>query len=207
MHLFYFYYFLGGYLIGSIPFAFLLTKRKHGIDIRNAGSGNVGARNVYEVTLDKRTGVIVLLLDLLKGLVPVLLMEILHSNIDALPWLAFGIVLGHCYPIWLGWHGGRGLATTAGIMLLISPVAILLWLLAYFLSSKIRPQVHLNSMIALLVVAVALVSVPDAWLARSSPSSLDPPIIREGVLFLLVVLFSRHIVPVWQYARTINPTK
>lgn len=206
MHGYFFYLFIGGYLIGSVPFAYLLTKRKHGLDIRKVGSGNVGARNAFEVTRSRSTGIIVLLLDVLKGFVPLYAFELLYNRPAGLPWLAFGLVLGHCYPVWLRFQGGRGLATSAGILILISPQALVLWLAAYFVSSKIRPQVHLNAMIALLVVALAAVSVPDRWIEHSTfYLQLPAPIIREGVLFLFIVLFSRHAEPVWQYAQTLKP--
>ena len=206
MEAYFFYLFLAGYLIGSIPFAYLLTKRKHGVDIRKLGSGNVGARNAFEVTQDRSTGIIVLVLDVLKGFVPLFVFELCFALPEGIPWLAFGLVLGHCYPVWLRFHGGRGLATAAGILLFISPQALVLWLAAYFISSKIRPQVHLNAMIALLVVALAMVSVPDYWIEHSMfYQQLSPPIMREGVLFLFIVLFSRHVLPVWQYTQTLKP--
>jgi glycerol-3-phosphate acyltransferase PlsY len=204
MYAFFFLLFIAGYLVGSVPFAYLLTKRKHGLDIRTLGSGNVGARNVFEVTADKRTSVLVLCLDVLKGIAAVALYSVWVGPLPGLISLSLGVVAGHCYPVWLKFHGGRGLAAAAGILLAVCPLALALWLTAYWLSSIVRSQVHLNAMIALLVVALAVVSVPDGWIVQSNLWSIPPTTIRGVVLALFIVLFSRHLGPVWQYARSIE---
>src|SRR5438046_2843322 len=99
---------LAGYFIGSIPVAYLLAKKRHDIDLRREGSGNIGARNVFEVTGNKRIGFAVLLLDMLKGIIPLLILNEL-DYCSMIPIAAVTIILGHCYPLWLKFHGGRGL--------------------------------------------------------------------------------------------------
>lgn len=111
-----------GYAFGSIPFGLLLAKAGGKGDIRSIGSGNIGATNVLR-TGSKKLAAATLLLDLAKGLVPVLLAKALFDQPAAMPdaaWgpaplAALGAVLGHCFPIWLGFKGGKGVATNAGV--------------------------------------------------------------------------------------------
>ena len=101
-----------GYLAGSIPFGLLLTRAAGLGDVRRIGSGNIGATNVLR-TGNKGLAVATLLLDALKGLLPVMLAARWYPGIEG--WVALGAVLGHCFPVWLGFKGGKGAATTAGV--------------------------------------------------------------------------------------------
>ena len=103
---------LMGYAFGSIPFGLLLTKMAGLGDVRNIGSGNIGATNVLH-TGNKGLAALTLLLDLLKGLVPVYLAWQWFQN--DIGWAALGAVIGHCFPVWLGFRGGKGVATNAGV--------------------------------------------------------------------------------------------
>ncbi|WJY18545.1 glycerol-3-phosphate 1-O-acyltransferase PlsY [Alteriqipengyuania flavescens] len=105
--------FLIGYASGSIPFGLLLTKMSGGEDLRKVGSGNIGATNVLR-TGNKGLAAATLLLDLLKGLLPVVLAGQLWGQ-EAMAFAAAGAVVGHCYPVWLGFKGGKGVATNAGV--------------------------------------------------------------------------------------------
>ena len=102
-----------GYLIGSIPFGLLLTRAAGMGDVRKIGSGNIGATNVLR-TGNKGLAAGTLLLDLLKGLAPVLIAECLGGEVAA-AFAAGAAVLGHCFPVWLGFKGGKGVATNAGV--------------------------------------------------------------------------------------------
>jgi glycerol-3-phosphate acyltransferase PlsY len=102
-----------GYLLGSIPFGLLLTKASGGGDIRNIGSGNIGATNVLR-TGRKGLAALTLLLDLLKGFVAVFIAT--HYLPGGAACAAAGAFFGHLYPVWLGFKGGKGVATYAGIM-------------------------------------------------------------------------------------------
>jgi len=111
-----------GYLLGSIPFGLLLTRAAGLGDVRKQGSGNIGATNVLR-TGNKGLAAATLLLDLAKGLAPVLIARALFDQPDAMPEAAWGpvpvaalaAVLGHCFPVWLGFKGGKGVATNAGV--------------------------------------------------------------------------------------------
>ena len=102
-----------GYLIGSIPFGLLLTKAAGMGDVRQIGSGNIGATNVLR-TGNKGLAAGTLVLDLLKGFAPVALAGHLWGEV-AMAFAAGAAVLGHCFPIWLGFKGGKGVATNAGV--------------------------------------------------------------------------------------------
>lgn len=112
------------YLLGSVPFAYLLARRR-GIDLRRSGSGNVGATNVMRTTGVARA-VVAMSLDAIKGAVAVLVAERLTSG-PATP-VAAGLasVIGHIYPLWLGFRGGKGVATAAGVFAVLAPAALAL---------------------------------------------------------------------------------
>ena len=120
---------VGAYLCGSIPFGWLIG-RAHGVDIRRIGSGNIGATNCGRI-LGRKWGILCTALDALKGFVPVALAGCLLGYLgdaelpasDAWRWLvvALGAVLGHMFPVWLGFRGGKGVATGLGVMLGLYP--------------------------------------------------------------------------------------
>ena len=119
---------LGGYLAGSIPFGYLVAYAKRGIDIRTVGSGNLGATNVGR-TLGFRYFLLVLLLDLLKGFLPTLGFPLLLTRltgscpVDLPVLLALAAILGHNFPIYLGFRGGKGVATSLGGVLALDPIS------------------------------------------------------------------------------------
>jgi glycerol-3-phosphate acyltransferase PlsY len=119
-----------GYLLGSIPFGLLLTRAAGLGDIRSIGSGNIGATNVLR-TGNKSVAAATLLLDALKGAVAVILAAMVLNPFVALT-AGFGAVLGHCFPAWLKFKGGKGVATTLGVLLALAwpfgVAACLLWL-------------------------------------------------------------------------------
>lgn len=116
---------LAAYLIGAIPTGIILTKLAGGDDIRKSGSGNIGATNVYRVA-GRKLGVITLIGDILKGLIPLLVAHsAFHIEGDAIALVALAAFVGHCYPVYLGFKGGKGVATALGVFLVLSPKAIL----------------------------------------------------------------------------------
>ncbi|NEK22578.1 glycerol-3-phosphate 1-O-acyltransferase PlsY [Sulfitobacter sp. JBTF-M27] len=121
-----------GYLMGSIPYGILLTRVMGLGNLRDIGSGNIGATNVLR-TGSKKAAALTLLLDAAKGAVAILLARMIAAE-DAVQVAALFAMLGHCYPVWLRFQGGKGVATFLGIMLALAwPVGIgccILWLLA-----------------------------------------------------------------------------
>lgn len=120
-----------GYLAGSVPFGVLLTRWLRGVDVRQSGSGNIGATNVTRVA-GKKLGAVVLLLDALKGALAVALAQWLmpeEPRVHAAVGLA--AFLGHVYPVWLKLHGGKGVATALGVLVVLVPLAALGGALVY----------------------------------------------------------------------------
>ena len=118
-------YLILAYLIGAIPTGLLLTRLTGGGDIRSVGSGNIGATNVYR-TAGRKLGILTLIGDALKGLLPVLVAATLLSYGDErLGAVAIAAFIGHCYPVYIGFKGGKGVATALGIYLVLSPLAVL----------------------------------------------------------------------------------
>jgi glycerol-3-phosphate acyltransferase PlsY len=120
-----FFLVLAGYLIGAIPTGVILTRLAGGEDIRSAGSGNIGATNVYRVA-GRKLGVVTLIGDCLKGAVPTLLaQQTFNLSETGIALVALAAFIGHCYPVYLGFKGGKGVATALGIFLVLSPLSVL----------------------------------------------------------------------------------
>jgi len=147
-----------GYLLGSIPFGYVVGKCR-GIDIRQHGSGNIGATNVFR-TLGRNWGVLVFLLDVLKGIVAVqFAMRCLAASAptpgvyqmaaEQLGIVAgLGCFLGHCFPVWLGFKGGKGVAVGAGILIGLMPAAAAIGLVLWGIVYKVSRYVSLASLVA-----------------------------------------------------------
>ena len=127
-------YFLA-YIIGSIPFGYLIAKTKK-IDIRQHGSGNIGATNVFRV-LGKKWGKLCFSLDFSKGLIPVYFFQLYLSEVELIKLMVFVIllILGHCFSIFLKFNGGKGIAVGAGALFILTPkifiTCFILWLIIY----------------------------------------------------------------------------
>ena len=169
--------------IGATPFGFLAGKLK-GIDIREHGSGNIGSTNVLR-SLGKPVGVVVLILDVLKGLVPVLIAKMISDNSILHIATAMAAILGHNYTFWLKFKGGKGIATTAGAMLLLITIPLALSLTAWLVVLQISRYVSLASIVAALVIPVVIAiqnMISGTW---------DIPIFVFG-LFLCFMAVWRH---------------
>ncbi len=114
---------VAAYLMGSIPFAQLLSQRR-GVDLRRVGSGNVGATNVLR-TLGVRPAVLAMVLDAVKGTVAVLVAQRLTSGVAVPVAAGLASMVGHVYPVWLRFRGGKGVATAAGAFAVLTPAALL----------------------------------------------------------------------------------
>ena len=136
------------YLLGSIPFALIVGKIGYGIDIREHGSGNLGGTNTFRV-LGKKAGLIVTSADILKGTLAASL-PLIFGLEDVLHPLLIGIaaVIGHTYPIFAKFKGGKAVATSAGVLLAYSPLLFLILIISFFTSLFISKYVSLSSMIA-----------------------------------------------------------
>jgi glycerol-3-phosphate acyltransferase PlsY len=145
---------LGSYLAGGIPTGYLLVKRWRGADIRTLGSGNPGTANVYR-TAGARLGAATLLVDALKGYLPVLAAQRLFPSA---PWLALACgaaaVIGHDWTVFLGFRGGKGVATSAGVFLALAPKAMACTAAAFALGLALTGHISVGSMVGALALPV-----------------------------------------------------
>ena len=167
-----------GYLAGSVPFAFLFA-RPVGVDVRVAGSGNVGAANVFRTTGAWR-GIAVMLLDVGKGAAAVGLAH-LASTGPALPAMSgAAAVVGHIYPVWLRFHGGKGVAVAAGVFGILSPLATSIAAGLFLAIVWATRYVSLGS------IAATLALPPAAWLTGA------PAAVVSTAFGLAVLIVFRH---------------
>lgn len=143
--------FVMAYLIGSIPFGMILTRLSGAGDLRRIGSGNIGATNVLR-TGRKSLALATLLLDALKGALPVWFAGAFFGP-DMAVVAGLGAVLGHCFPVWLKFNGGKGIATAAGVVLTLTPLVGLLALALFIALVYLTRYVSLGSVVAAVLTA------------------------------------------------------
>ena len=149
---------LGSYLLGSIPFGFILTKIFLKKDIRDIGSGNIGATNALR-TGNKSLGYTTLLLDITKAILPVLYVKFNYP--DYIFIAALSTFLGHVFPIWLKFKGGKGVATYVGILFSINLIFGLVFIVSWAVTFLISKYSSLSSLIASLIVPIYLVIIEN----------------------------------------------
>jgi glycerol-3-phosphate acyltransferase PlsY len=180
-----------GYLIGSIPFAYLVVKWLRGIDIRTVGSGNPGATNAGRL-LGFRFFLLIFAFDMLKGFAPTWLIPGLVEGATKLPWphlpvlVALATILGHNFPVWLGFKGGKGVATSLGAILALDPAAAAAAAGAFGAFLLVTRYVSLSSVGGgIVLVLVHLTHTPDPW-------GPDGRLLSAVLVGLLVMLVVRH---------------
>ena len=148
------------YLIGSLPFALILTKLSGFGDIRNIGSGNVGATNVLR-TGNKYLAFIVLSLDIIKGFIPLIILQVYFEDLSLLNKIILGhfAIIGHIFPIWLKFKGGKGVATYIGFLFSINPYIGLLFLILWMAVALSTKYSSLGSLTAILVAPIYFIFI------------------------------------------------
>lgn len=152
-----------GYLLGSVPFGLLLTKAAGLGDIRSIGSGNIGATNVLR-TGNKKLAAATLLLDAFKATAAALLAGALWGH-DAALLGGFAAFVGHLFPVWLGFKGGKGVATYIGTLLGVAPAMVLVFAFFWLSVAKLSRYSSLSALVATLLVPVALWIVGEPKIA------------------------------------------
>ena len=176
--------FLFSYLSGSIPFGLIFTKFFGGQDIRNIGSGNIGATNVLR-TGNKFLAALTLVLDILKGYIPVIISQLYFPELIQLSCLlAF---LGHVFPLWLKFNGGKGVATYLGILLALSIQLGLLFMFTWLAVSLIFKYSSLSSMFASLTVFIVSMIKDTALQSINLNTYIKEEIISILFIFLNIV--------------------
>lgn len=177
--------FLGAYIFGSFPSAFLVLKLFGKKDIREHGSGNVGAMNALRTSKSKPIAIVVLLLDLLKGIIPTwFAMYQTQMDQTGLLFLLGGLVIGHLFPVWLKFKGGRGLAVAAGALLVINYYLVLIWIFVWALFFGILKKHIVASMVATLVLPVIVFFTKDYFFSDN---------ILLLTLIVCILIFQRHL--------------
>lgn len=172
---------LVGYLLGSIPFGLLLTRMAGKGDIRDIGSGNIGATNVLR-SGSRKLAALTLLLDATKGAVAVLIAQLIWP--DSVRFAAAGALIGHLFPIWLKFKGGKGVATFLGILIPLLPVAALVYALVWIG----------------LLLTVRISSVAGMAAAASAP--LTAFVLGDQQLFLMLLAFA--LLVIWRHRENIQ---
>jgi len=182
--------YLLAYTIAGIPFGYLLAKQFAGVNVKKAGSGNIGATNVLRVVkekdpkLAKKLGAITLFLDAIKGIVVLAIAMLLDAPQSVLWSVALLAVIGHCFSPFLGFEGGKGVATGFGVLLVMMPIPALIAIVVWFASAKGLKISSLSSLIGLLAFIIAsYILYPDV-----------PEIHSHAPIWLIAgIIFYKHI--------------
>ncbi|MFN3590027.1 MAG: glycerol-3-phosphate 1-O-acyltransferase PlsY [Spirosomataceae bacterium] len=178
-----------GYVLGSIPTAVWYGRVFHGVDIRNHGSGNAGATNSLRI-LGKKAGIVVLVFDILKGIVPVLIARTLEASIEVQLATAFFTIIGHLLPVFAHFRGGKGIATSLGVIVAVYPFGAMASLFTFIILVYTTRYVSLGSLVGAAVFSVMV-------------GILQPMHTQELLIFglsvwlLLVFTHRQNIVRLW----------
>jgi glycerol-3-phosphate acyltransferase PlsY len=182
-----------GYFVGSIPFAYLLSRRR-GIDLRRTGSGNVGAANVLR-TAGVRAALLAAALDGAKGTFAVLMAQLLSAGLVTTAAAAFASVVGHVYPLWLRFRGGKGVATAAGAFAVLAPEALAIAACVFVIVVAFTRFISVGSIAGALTLALvaALSDVPGVVAIGATASTIVIIYRHRGNLARLVAGTERRI--------------
>lgn len=174
------------YLIGSIPTAYILVRVFYGIDIRQHGTGNVGASNVLKST-SKKLGMLVMPLDILKGVLAMVVARLFDADIAVQMAAGIAAIIGHNWPVFLKFQGGRGIATSLGVILALSPwLGLIMLVMAYSLA----PLRQLS-----LGVFIGLTSLPIlCWLLGDALGIEEKGVVTVGFIALTLLAYFRRLV-------------
>jgi len=171
---------LVAYLIGSIPFGYLIVRGKIGADIRETGSGGTGATNVSR-RAGKAAGVVTLVLDALKGAAAVLIAKMMTGSDWLIAAAAIAVIVGHIFPVWLGFRGGKGVATGAGVFLVLAPIAVLCAGVVFLAIVFATRYVSLGSIVGAAAIPLFV------WVLSDSR-----PLLIAAVLGALLIVFAHR---------------
>lgn len=156
-----------GYLLGSIPFGYLIVRATAGADVRETGSGGTGATNVTR-RAGRWAGVLTLLLDAAKGAAAVLIASVIIGQSETpIRWIAYAgvmAIVGHCFPVWLRFRGGKGVATALGVFTVLSPWTLLVFAAVFLLLAATTRYVSLGSIVGILSIPICtFLQIPSLW--------------------------------------------
>ncbi|HXY01026.1 MAG TPA: glycerol-3-phosphate 1-O-acyltransferase PlsY [Candidatus Limnocylindrales bacterium] len=174
-----------GYFLGSIPFGLILAKTFGGKDVREHGSGNIGATNVSRVA-GPLAGILTLVLDIAKGAAAVwLASRFTQLSATAMMLAGLAALVGHCFPVWLGFRGGKGVATGLGVFAALCPLAAIAGVCVFVLAFVCWRYVSLASLAG---TAAMPLSIYFLWAPRHAP----PLTVTLGTLAAAALIFFKH---------------
>jgi glycerol-3-phosphate acyltransferase PlsY len=177
------------YLLGSIPFGYLIVRSRDGGDVRETGSGGTGATNVTR-RAGRGAGLLTLLLDALKGALAVLVARFALTNDFGIDWwvasAALAAVAGHVFPVWLGFRGGKGVATGLGVFASLAPLAVLVALPIFAVVVWLTRYVSLGSIIATAIVPLAVWLLGGRAVAQGSTAPVVAASSAGGALIIFM---------------------
>lgn len=169
------------YLLGSLPNGLYVANLK-GIDIRNEGSKNTGATNVFRV-MGAKFGILVLILDALKGFIPLFIAEKFGVRGNSLVLIGITAVIGHTFSPFLNFKGGKGVATSLGIFLYLAPIPMLITLLMFFVVVGITKYVSLGSVLASVMLPLLILFIP-----------VNEKLGNKAIVFIISALLGSYII-------------
>ncbi|MGI6488626.1 MAG: glycerol-3-phosphate 1-O-acyltransferase PlsY [Syntrophomonadaceae bacterium] len=167
------------YLLGSIPFSFVVSRWLGRVDIRFQGSGNIGATNVLR-SAGLGYALLAVVGDIVKGMLAAWL-GLLVGGVVLGAWCAAAAVIGHCWPVYLQFRGGKGVATSAGVLLVLTPRVFLALLVIFVATVAIFRIVSVGSLVAAIVNPVVIAVIYQSW-----------PLIVMGAILSLIVIYRHH---------------
>lgn len=176
---------LAAYLLGSVPAAYLVARWCRGIDIRQYGSGNVGVSNLLRLT-PRWLAILVVIFDLAKGIVPVYIAQLIYLPVYQQVIIGLAVIVGHNWPVFLGFSGGRGILTTLGVVFILMP-----WGIAVFLAVA-SPTLLVKS--SPLPVLAGIAALPLASWFFSQPLGIEEPLpVTLGFLAIFLIIVIRRL--------------
>jgi glycerol-3-phosphate acyltransferase PlsY len=179
------------YLLGSIPFGYLIVRKKVGADIRETGSGGTGATNVSR-RAGKAAGIYTLVLDALKGAVAVVWAVVLVGSSSRAAWIvtaaAIAVIVGHIFPVWLKFRGGKGVATGVGVFLMLAPIALVCAGILFLAIVLFTRYVSLGSVVAAATIPLFV------WLQSVfvTPVADLRPLLTAAIVGALLIIFAHR---------------
>ena len=180
------------YLIGSIPFGYLIVRHKVGDDVRESGSGGTGATNVSR-RAGKAAGIFTLVLDALKGVLAIVVAQlIIGEGGPSIDWLTAGAAIaaiaGHIFPVWLRFRGGKGVATGVGVFLMLAPIALFVAAIIFVVVVRITRYVSLGSIVAAAMIPL-FVFMDMIFI---TPISNLQPLLVAAVAGAMLIIFAHR---------------
>ncbi len=189
-----------GYLIGSFPTALLLLKLISKKNILFEGSKSSGALNAFRVSESKSIGLLVVVIDLFKGILPILIIKYLFNyTFELLAVTSIFSVLGHCFSVWIKFKGGRGIATASGALLLISPLVLLIWVIIWLVGFAYKKNAHIASVASSILTAILCFSSAEILAKYSFPNPSTNLYFSFLISMFFFVILLKHYETIFLY--------